>query len=112
MILPILFFPVVTPLVTPLESLPLSDAVKLNGCRVVCMAKITSPGYFWNGYTVLGCTDQHDRIDRTVMLDGEHLDAEGQEVLVVGTPKVVHYGPNVVNGMPVPAWSEIAVVED
>jgi hypothetical protein len=108
MILPML----ILPLVTPLESLSLSDAVGLNGCRVVCTAKITAPGYYWNGFTILGCPERNDRIERTVMLDGERLDAEGQEVLVAGTLKVVHHGPNVVNGMPVPAWSEIVVVED
>jgi hypothetical protein len=86
--------------------------VKLNGCRVICTAKITSPGYYWNGWTVLGCPDRQDRVDRTVMLDGERLDAEGQEVLVVGKLKVVHHEATFVNGMPVPAWSEIAVVED
>jgi hypothetical protein len=35
---------------------------------------------------MLVCPDGHDRI---VMLDGERLHAEGQEVLAVGTLKVV-----------------------
>jgi hypothetical protein len=33
-------------------------------------------------------------------------------VFVVGTLKVLHYGATVVNGMPVPARSEIVVVKN
>ena len=100
------------PLSLPLESLSLGDAVQLAGRRVALTAKFTAPSYEWNGYTIVGCADHPDGIERGAMLVGERLIAADERILVVGKLKVVQHAPTVVNGVAVPVWSEIVVVED
>jgi hypothetical protein len=108
MLVPVLFLP----FVVPLESLPLDDALQLSGRRVVCTAKLESMPQFWGSYTVYGCEDAPDKIERGVMLAGERLDSEGERVVVIGILKVVPYAPSRVNGVALPARAEIVVVED
>ena len=106
--LPILLLP----LPIALDELSLPDAVAESGRRVVVSVQFDKPAYEWNGYTIVGCADHPDGIERGAMLVGERLIAADERILVVGKLKVVQHAPTVVNGVAVPVWSEIVVVED
>jgi hypothetical protein len=59
---------------------------------------------------MIGTEEQSDLTERTAVNDGEHLDIdEGDEVIVVGTLRVIVHPAEVVGGVLVPVWTEVRV---
>jgi hypothetical protein len=74
------------------------------------LVRVGAPSYTWNGRTVIGTEEQPDLAERTAVIDGEHLDIDaGDEVIVTGTLRVIVHPACVVNGQLVPVWTEVRV---
>jgi hypothetical protein len=62
--------------------------------------------------TVCGPADRGDGIERVVVLKGAGRDVEDRWITVTGKLKVIDNPAAVVNGVAVPAWTEIRVEEE
>ncbi|HJZ55560.1 MAG TPA: hypothetical protein VKE74_11400 [Gemmataceae bacterium] len=92
------------PVRVQLQWLSLEKARALNGKMVRASFGVGKPPDSSNGFTVIGCDDQPDGIERGAVLRGEDLDVEeGDWKTVVGRLRVIDHTARVVNGVRVEA---------
>lgn len=98
----------------PLDTLPLADARKLDGRRVVAMfTAATVPVTLPTGDTSVGLGEADDGTERGVILRGHRLDMDpGDRLIVGGTLHVIDHPADFVNGIMVPAWVEVRVEQE
>jgi hypothetical protein len=62
------------------------------------------------GFTTVGPDDQDDEVERVVYPTGERYDIDhGDKITVRGTLRLIRHAEAKVNGVVVPAWTEIRV---
>src|SRR5438105_2403819 len=99
-------------LAAPLDlyELTVEQARKLHSCRVEVFLEVGCPVDVGDGFTVAGAYERNDGVERNVYLKGEHHDiAAGDKLTVSGTLLVIRHKEATVNGVRVPAWTEIRV---
>jgi hypothetical protein len=94
-----------------LGALSLERARVLDGKPVTVSFLVAKPPYTLLGRTVVGAADRDDGLERTAVLLGKRLEAEGRRVTVRGRLRLLHHRPDTVNGTAVPAWWEVRVEE-
>jgi hypothetical protein len=86
-----------------------ADAVPLNGRYVRATFTVADPPQHTEFTTVIGCG--HDEEERAAYLPKDLLIDRGDTVTVAGILEVVPHPPLLVNGVRVPAWTEIRMCD-
>lgn len=94
-----------------LEHLSPAAARGLAGQRVTVVLDSSRPSQVWEGTTIIGCDEQPDEVERSVILRGERADVDWRRVWVRGVVRVIEHPGAMVNGEVVPPWVEIRVEE-
>ena len=93
-----------------LSTIRLDEARELHGRFVVAKFVIATPCFTWKNRTIIGAADRDDGIERTAVVRGIRRDLDqGRRVAVLGILRVIDHGSATVNGVAVPAWTEIRV---
>jgi len=95
----------------PLDNLGIDHARTLDGKRVLVSLLAGKPPYAFKGSTIIGTDDSQDGVERTAVLVGRRLDAEGKRVVVAGTLRVIEHPARQVGRELVLPWVEIRVEE-
>jgi hypothetical protein len=86
-----------------LYELSVEEAVKLRGQRVEVFLEVGCPVDVGSGFTVAGCYERNDGLERHVYLTGERHDIEaGDKLTVSGLLSVIEHDEAKVNGVLVP----------
>ena len=92
------------------STLRLGEARELHGRFVIAKFVIATPCFTLKNRTVIGAADRDDGIERTAVVRGIRRDLDvGRRVSVLGILRVIDHGSSTVNGVAVPAWTEIRV---
>ena len=93
-----------------LSTIRLDRARELQGQFVLARFVIATPCFTLKNRTVIGAADRDDGIERTAVVRGIRRDLDmGRRVSVLGILRVLDHGSATVNGVSVPAWTEIRV---
>jgi hypothetical protein len=95
----------------PLDNLSLNRAHTLDGKRVLATILVAKPPFTLNGSTIVDADDKADGIERTAILVGRRLDAEGKRIVVAGTLRVIEHPARQVGQELLLPWIEIRVEE-
>jgi hypothetical protein len=105
-----------TVVVVNIATVPLKDAERLDGKRVVTTFRIGAPPFTWGaGANLVTVTAPKyaGSEERTVILKGDRLDDAdlGKKLTVVGTIRVVRHPDSTINGKTFSGFTEIRIEE-
>ncbi|VTR92529.1 unnamed protein product [Gemmata massiliana] len=100
------------PLPLSLDTISVERARTLNGKPVIVTMFVAKPIDQLRGRTIVGAVDLPDGIERGAHLNGHCYNLEGTRITVTGTLWVIDHRAAFVDGVLVPAWTEIRVEEN
>ncbi|AMV29308.1 hypothetical protein VT84_33240 [Gemmata sp. SH-PL17] len=99
------------PLPLSLDTISVERARMLDGKQVTVTMFVAKPIDQSPDCTIVGAVDLPDGIERGAHLNGHRYDLEGTRITVTGKLWVIDHPGAFVEGVLVPAWTEIRVEE-